>query len=263
MRAGAVLGEVMDFLGTPDIGPMLFFGLTVASFVTAFIGVFTGTAGGVILLALMAMVMPPTVLVPVHTVVQLGSGVSRTLIMWRYVMKQIVPPFILGAAIGAAVGAKTFVALPVTWLQAIIGSFILLVTWMPNLGRIGAEKGRFAVLGFFATFLGVFVSATGTFLSPFIASAAPDRRNHVATQGALMIFVHVLKLIAFSFIGFAITAYLPLIAVMIVAGAAGNWLGEVALHRMPEKKYRLTLKIILTLLALELLARAIGEAGFW
>ena len=86
----------MDFLGTPDIGPWLFFGLTLASFVTAFIGVFTGTAGGVILLALMAMVMPPTILVPVHTVVQLGSGVTRTLIMWRYVMKQIVPPFILG-----------------------------------------------------------------------------------------------------------------------------------------------------------------------
>ena len=39
----------MDFLGTPDIGPWLFFGLTVASMVTAFIGVFTGTAGGVIL----------------------------------------------------------------------------------------------------------------------------------------------------------------------------------------------------------------------
>jgi uncharacterized membrane protein YfcA len=253
----------MDFLGTPDIGPWLFFGLTFASFVTAFIGVFTGTAGGVILLALMALVMPPTVLVPVHTVVQLGSGVSRTVIMWRYVMKQIVPPFILGAAIGAAVGAKTFIALPVSWLQAIIGSFILLVTWMPNLGRIGAEKGRFAVLGFFATFLGVFVSATGTFLSPFIASAAPDRRNHVATQGALMMFVHILKLTAFTYIGFAITSYLPLMAAMIATGAVGNWLGEVALHRLPEKRYRTTLKIVLTILALQLLARAAGEAGLW
>ena len=253
----------MDFLGTPDIGLGLFAGLALASFVTAFIGVFTGTAGGVILLALMALVMPPSVLVPVHTVVQLGSGVSRTIIMWRYVMRQIVPPFIIGAALGAAFGAKTFVALPTSWLQAIIGGFILLVTWMPNLGRIGAEKGRFAVLGFFATFLGVFVSATGTFLSPFIASAAPDRRNHVATQGALMIFVHVAKLIAFSFIGFSIGAYLPLMGVMIVTGAAGNWLGEVALHHLPEKKYRTTLKVVLTLLALQLLARAASQLGFW
>lgn len=248
----------MDFLGTPEIGPALFFGLTAASFVTAFIGVFTGTAGGVILLALMAMVMPPTVLVPVHTVVQLGSGVSRTFIMWRHVMKGIVPPFILGAVIGAAAGAKTFVSLPAASLEAIIGTFILIVTWMPNLGRLGAEKGRFAVLGFVATFLGVFVSATGTFLSPFIASAAPDRRNHVATQGALMVFVHIAKLAAFGFLGFAISAYLPLMAAMIVTGAVGNWLGELALHRTSEKRYRTVLKLFLTVLALNLLFRA-----FW
>ena len=94
-------------------------------------------------------------------------------------------------------------------------------------------------------------------------SAAPDRRNHVATQGTLMIFVHLAKLIAFSFIGFSIAAYLPLIAVMIAAGAAGNWLGEVALNHLPEKRYRLTLKIFLTVLALQLLLRAASQAGLF
>ena len=39
----------MDFLGTPDVGPLLFAGLSVLSFVTAFIGVYTGAAGGVLL----------------------------------------------------------------------------------------------------------------------------------------------------------------------------------------------------------------------
>ena len=86
----------MDFLGTPDIGPLLFAGLTAASLVTAFIGVFTGAAGGVILLGIMAMVMPPAALIPVHTVVMLGSGVTRTMIMWRYVMRGTLLPFLLG-----------------------------------------------------------------------------------------------------------------------------------------------------------------------
>ena len=49
----------MDFLGTPDVGPLLFAGLTLASFATAFIGVYTGAAGGVILLAIMALTMSP------------------------------------------------------------------------------------------------------------------------------------------------------------------------------------------------------------
>src|SRR3954454_7686453 len=180
----------MDILSSADVGPLLLAGLSLASFVTAFISVFTGAAGGVILLAIMAMVMPPAAVIPVHTIVMLGTGISRTLIMWRFVMHGTVLPFIVGSAVGAAAGAKVFVALPISWLQAILGAFILLVTWMPQLGRIGARRGRFAVLGFGAVFLGVFVSATGTLLAPFIASAAPDRYSLAATMGALMTITH-------------------------------------------------------------------------
>jgi uncharacterized membrane protein YfcA len=96
----------MDFLGTPDIGLGLFIGLTFASFATSFIGVFTGTAGGLMLLAMMAMVMPLSVLIPVHTVVQLGSGFTRSIIMWRYVMRATLLPFAIGAAIGAYIGSN-------------------------------------------------------------------------------------------------------------------------------------------------------------
>ena len=253
----------MDFLGTPDVGALLFAGLCVASFVTAFIGVFTGAAGGVILLALMAMVMPPTAVIPVHTVVMLGTGISRTVIMWRFVMRDTLLPFIIGAALGAAAGAKLFVALPMAWLQAILGAFIMLVTWMPQLGRFGARRGRFAVLGFGTVFLGVFVSATGSLLAPFIASATPDRHNLAATMGALMTITHVAKLAAFGFIGFAIGSFVPLMAAMIVTGTAGNWIGEVALHRTTEQRFRLVFQLVLTALSLRLLWGALSDLGWF
>ena len=253
----------MDFLGTPDIGPLLFAGLTAASLITAFIGVFTGAAGGVILLGIMAMVMPPAALIPVHTVVMLGSGVTRTMIMWRYVMRGTLLPFLLGSVIGAAAGAKIFIALSPSLLQAILGIFILLVTWMPRLGRVGAERGRFAFLGFGTTFLGVFVSATGTLLAPFVASAAPDRHIHAATLGALMIFSHIAKLVAFGFIGFAISSFVPLMAAMIAAGAVGNWLAEVALHHTTERRFRFWLRLVLTLLGARLLWQAARDAGWF
>ena len=232
----------MDFLGTPGVGPLVFAALTVASFCTSLIGIFTGAAGGTILLGLMAIVMPPAVLIPVHTVVMLGSGVTRSVIMWRYIMHATLLPFVIGAGLGAALGARVFVALPTSLLQLVLGIFILFVTWMPKLGRVGAERGRFAVLGFGATFLGIFVSATGTLIAPFVASAAKDRHTHVATLGALMSFTHIAKLLAFGFIGFAVGRFVPLMAAMIVAGAAGNWVGEVALHRTSERKFRLCCK---------------------
>jgi uncharacterized protein len=253
----------MDFLGTPDIGPLLFFGLVAASCVTAFIGVFTGAAGGVVLLGIMAMVMPPLALIPVHTVVMLGAGVTRTMIMWRNVMRGTILPFLVGSAIGAAAGAKIFVALPTSWLQFILGAFILLVTWMPNMGRVGGEGRRFATLGFATTFLGVFVSATGTLLAPFVAAATPDRRVHAATMGALMTIAHVAKLVAFGFIGFAVASYVPLMAAMIAAGAVGNWIGEFALNRVSERKFRIVLKAVLTLLGLRLLWGAARDGGLF
>ncbi len=252
----------MDFLGTPDLGAWPFFGLALASLVTSFIGVFTGAAGGVVLLGLMATMMPPLALIPVHTVVMLGSGASRTLMMWRHVMRPAVLPFIVGALIGAALGARVFVALSTAWLELILGGFILLVTWMPKLGRFGAERSRFGVLGFATTFLGVFVSATGTLLAPFVAAATPDRRVHVATMGALMMFSHLAKVAAFGFIGFAVGRYVPLMVAMIATGAVGNWLGEVALLRTREQHFRLVLQLALTVLGLRLLWAAAHHAGW-
>jgi uncharacterized membrane protein YfcA len=253
----------MEFLGTPDIGALAFFGLMAASCLTAFIGVFTGAAGGVVLLGLMAMVMPPLALIPVHTIVMLGSGVSRVAIMWRHIMRPAVLPFVIGCVIGAAAGARVFITLSTMWLEFILGAFILVVTWMPKLGRLGAERGRFGVLGFVTTFLGVFVSATGTLLAPFVAASTPDRRVHVATMGALMLFSHLAKVVAFGFIGFAIGSYVPLMIAMIATGAVGTWLGEVALLRTKEQHFRLVLQLALTLLGLRLLWSAARHAGWF
>ena len=55
-------------------------------------------------------------------------------------MRPAVLPFMIGAMIGAAAGARVFVALTTVWLEFILGAFILLVTWMPKLGRFGAER---------------------------------------------------------------------------------------------------------------------------
>jgi uncharacterized membrane protein YfcA len=192
----------------------------------------------------------------------LGSGATRTMIMWRHVMRPAVLPFVIGSLIGAAIGAKVFIALTTMWLELILGGFILLVTWMPKLGRAGGTGTRFAALGFFTTFLGVFVSATGTLLAPFIAASTPDRRVHVATMGALMMTSHLAKVAAFGFIGFAIGHYVPLMVAMVATGAVGNWIGEVALLRTKEQHFRLVLQVVLTILGLRLLWSAAHGAGW-
>lgn len=251
----------IQFLGVPGVDAWVFGGLAVASFFTTFLGVIAGAAGGLVLLGLMAIVFPPAVLIPVHTVVQLGAGSTRTIIMRRYVMLETLPSFLIGAALGAALGAQIFVALPTAVLQGILGGAIIVLAWLPRIARFGPARGRFAMLGFGVTFIGMFVSATGSFLAPFVASASPDRRNHAATLAALMSVVHVSKIIAFGLLGVAIGAYVPLIAAMIAMGAAGNWVGSRALNRMPERSFRIVLQVVLTVLAARLLWVAAEDAG--
>lgn len=250
-----------QFLGIPDIDASIFFGLALASFCTAFFGMITGAGGGPILLALMAMVMPPAVLIPVHTVVQLGVGTSRTIFLRHYIMWPTVLPFLIGSVLGAAFAAPIFVNLPAAVLQMIVGGFILVVAWMPAFGRIGPEKSRFALLGFGATFLAMFVSSTGSLLAPFVASVAPDRRNYASTVAGLMSMAHIVKLVAFGAMGFAIGAYLPLMAAMVGTATLGNWLGRKVLFRMPEGRFRVILKILLTVLALRLIWVAVRDGG--
>ena len=250
------------FLGVPDVSAWIFAGLMAASLVTAFCGVAFGAAGGLVLLAILAMVFPPAVLLPVHTVVQLGSNCARLTMMWRWIMREILLPFLLGTIVGAVAGAQIFVSLPSAVLQGLLGGFILVMIWMPKMTEVGGPRGRFAVLGFGATFLGIFVSSSGTFLAPFIAGAAPDRRNYTATFAALMTMVHTAKLIAFGAIGLAVGAYMPLMAAMIATGAVGNWLGRLALEKTPEKLFRVVFKVIITLLAIRLLWVAAKGAGW-
>lgn len=251
-----------EFLGMPGVDVWVFVGLAAASFLTTFLGMVTGAAGGLLLLAILAYVFPPVVLVPLHTAVQLGGNIGRVMMMHEYVLRPILLPFVVGSIIGGIAGAQIFVSLPSRLLQGIIASFILFALWVPKVGSFGPERGRFAMVGFLSTFIGVFVSATGTLVAPFLNSASPDRRNYVATFGAVMAIAHTAKMLAFMLAGVAIGVYLPLIAAMIGTMVLATWLGRKVLDKVPEKQFRVVLKIILSLLALRLLWVA-ADAGNW
>lgn len=251
------------FLGVPDTDVVIFFAFVAFAFFTAFVGVVTGAAGGLMMMVTLASVFPISAAIPIHTVVQLGGNLSRIYLLRRYVMRATLLPFFIGAVIGAASGARLFVSLPTALLQGFLGAFVIVLVWMPAFTRVGAERGRFSILGFLATFLGIFVSATGTLIGPFVAGVAPDRRNYIATFTTLMVLVHALKLIAFGVLGVALVRYLPLMLAMVVAATFANWIGAKVLHRMHEAQFRLLFKLVVTGLSLRLIWLAARELGWF
>ncbi|MBT5048693.1 MAG: sulfite exporter TauE/SafE family protein [Rhodospirillaceae bacterium] len=253
---------MMAFLElVPGIEPWTFIGLTILSFFTAAFGVVAGLGGGVMLLAVMATIVPPTILIPLHGTVLFGTNVGRAIIMRRHFLKHLLPVFFVGAVLGAFIGGKIVVTLPTATLQIILGLFILYVCWAPKIAARAYSHTKFLLLGLIGTLMGMFVGSSGTIIAPYVAAACPDRREYVATHSVFMSLIHGLKVVVFGILGFSIGAYLPLMAAMIGMAFLGSLFGRAVLNRLPEAVFRRIFQVVLTLLALRLLYSGIRNAG--
>lgn len=229
-----------------------FFGLCGISFVGSFIAAALGLGGGMLVLAVMALVLPPTVLIPVHGVVQLGSNLGRAVLMARSVLYAVVPAFVIGSTLGAAIGARLVVALPLWLLLAVLGLFVLYGTWSPGFRSQQPGPRKFFAVGAVSSFVTMFVGATGPLIAPFVSAACQERRSVVSTHAALMSVQHGIKVLAFGLLGFAFGPYLPLLGGLLGFGLLGTYAGGRVLMRLPEHVFRLGLRLILTALALRL-----------
>ena len=72
-----------QFLGMLGINAWVFTALSFGALIAAFIASVSGTAGGLALLAFMAFVFPPALLIPIHTIVQLGAAASLGISRWK------------------------------------------------------------------------------------------------------------------------------------------------------------------------------------
>ncbi len=266
MSGGALPeNQVTDLLfSAPGLSGWMFTGLVVLSFFTAAFGVAAGLGGGVMMLAVMATIFPPTVLIPLHGAIQLGTNVTRTVIMRRHIVAGMIPAFavgtVVGAVVGAVVGGNLVVALPTALLQTILGAFVLYVCWAPRPdSRRSYSAPKFFVLGAVGTLISMFVGATGTLLAPFVRAASPGRLEYVATHSLLMLFLHGLKMVTFGLLGFAFAAYVPLMLAMIATGAFGNLFGQKVLARLPEAVFHRVFQIVLTALSLRLLYAGLSD----
>lgn len=232
--------------------------MCIVSFAGSFIAASLGLGGGLLVMATMASLLPPTVLIPLHGVVQLGSNLGRALIMRGDVLTHVVPPFLIGTIIGAAIGGHLVVSLPTQVLQIVLGTFILYATFGPKLRASRPGKKSFFGLGAIGAFVTMFVGATGPLVAPFAAASSDKRQEVVATHAVLMTIQHSFKIVAFGLLGFAFGPYVPLLAGLLLLGFAGTFCGKHMLNFMPEHIFRILLKIVLTVLSLRLIVSGIS-----
>jgi uncharacterized protein len=249
---------MLDLLLPAGISPAIAGLLILVAFFTSALTAAFGIGGGVAMLGALAGTVPPAVIVAVHGVVQLGSNVGRAIVQRAHAQWPLVVRFTLGSLIGAVVGGAVFVALPERILLGALGVFILAMAWVPKPRIPGLSSAGMVIGGAFSTFLSMFVGATGPFAQALLLPLKLDKKQLVATHAACMTVQHLLKVVAFGVLGFAFADWLALVAAMIGAGFLGTLMGTRLLDRLSEQTFSLILKVLLTLIALDLLRRAAG-----
>ena len=250
------MNELVSLL--PPAMPLLDAGLLVAaSLVTSFISAAFGIGGGFTLIALLALLLPPAALIPVHGIVQFGSNASRSSIMLKQVVWRPVLPFVIGTVIGAGLGAMVVVQLPPWAVQLALGIFIIWAVF----AKLPPIQQRYILLGgVVSSFLTMFFGATGNFIAAMVKSMNLEPVPHVATHSLMMTFQHFVKVLIFGLIGFQFGPYMFLIIGMLISGFIGTVIGSQFLTKAGGRYFKPVLNTILFLAAARLIWA--GVEGF-
>ncbi len=237
--------------------------LLLTSFATALITATLGVGGGILLLTVIATVVPPLAIIPVHGLVQAAANGNRALMTRRHLNRHLFSHFLIGALAGAVLGSLLVVQLPTETILLCIGLFALLLSWGPRLKARALAPWPLRIAAGLTTIASMFVGASGPLVAAFTQQLSEDRFERVATFSACMSVQHGLKLLVFGWLGFAFGDWWALITAMVLTGAAGTWIGLNLLSKISNRRFDQVFRLVLSLLAIKLIYSALSDLAGW
>jgi uncharacterized membrane protein YfcA len=246
-------------------------GLAALAFATSALTAVLGLGGGIVLLAVMLLWLPPLVAIPLHAGIQIFSNASRAVIQREHVAWPLLIRYALPLVPAGALGLACARALPTSALEAGIGLFVLVATWWPRALLLGFDpaklpaSGRFWLMGGLIGFLNPAVGATGPLQGPFFLDLGLSRHGVVGTFAACQTLGHAAKLLLFGAAGFAFLPHLVPLGALALVVVAGTWVGSRLLDRVDERAFGWLYRGVLSAVALWLLVgeglRALSDLG--
>jgi uncharacterized membrane protein YfcA len=233
------------------------------TFVTAVLSGVLGMAGGIALLGVLLVYLPPLVAIPLHGVIQLVSNGSRVVVQRRHARFDWIAWYTLPLIPAGLVGLQIARQLPETLVEGAIGAVVLAATWLPKRGDAAAAsarrpRARFFALGTTTGFLNMLLGAIGPILDPFFLGLGLSRQALVGTKAACQAIGHTVKVGLFGAAGFAFAEHAPLLALGSLCAIAGTWVGSRLLDRISEESFLWLYRSVLTVLALRLMWKALA-----
>lgn len=226
-------------------------------FFTAILTAVSGAGGGVLLLGLMAGVLPPAAVVPVHGAVMMPQNLFRLSLLWKKVDWKFVGVVAFGSVLGAFVAGPLAVQLPENGLRILLGLGLLYLAWAPKMkAKVPDFPGKLVILAMAISIVTMVIGAAGVLYNAIRRRAGHDKERVLADQSAIMAVQHALKMLVFGLWGFVFWPYIPLVACMAAMGMVGTFAGVVLMKKMSSGVFDHIFKLVVTILAGKLLVDA-------
>tara|TARA_X000000950_G_scaffold244013_1_gene299824 strand:+ start:200 stop:919 length:720 start_codon:yes stop_codon:yes gene_type:complete len=225
---------------------MFFVYLFVSALLTSLISGVIGMAGGSILLVLLAFILNPMEIIPLHGVTQLSSNFTRAYILRDKINRPKLMFFGSGAILGGILSSfviQQFSSPKFFYLG--IFAVIMMMLFKPKKLKIHLKDRSFSILGLIIGALAPFTGATGPMIAPFIFDSEGEKEKVVATKAAFQCVTHVMKIPIFISLSFRYQDYLPHMALLVCATIMGTKIGTNLLKKTSNQVFNKLFKVLL------------------
>ena len=230
------------------------------SFVASIFNAAFSAGGALIILAITSTVLPVQAIVPIHSTLLIGSTLTRVMFFWEYIDWKIVLPFLIGALLGAFIGARIYIELPESVVALAIGGVMLIAIWLPSVSWRPRLRHPWAIVGFIHSLLST-LFAYGAVMHAVILHTGLNRRQIVGTLGGCLSGMSLFKIVGYASFGFDYSPYYHVIAAAVTVSLIGTAIGKMIVDKLSEQKFRMIFRVLVTVTALRLLY--VGVSAIW
>lgn len=231
--------------------------LALASFVAALASSSLSIGGGYILFGAATLLYPLPAAIALQPVLSYSSLVSRSVAFRDAIAWDIVRPFSAGSLAGVALGLVVYRMMPERGLALAVGTAMLVLACVRPVIAAHHTRKAYVAVGSLHALSGT-VLGLGSVLQPVLLNAGIDRRTLVGTFATCLLALEGIRTLGYAASGFSYRPYALPIAVAVATGIAGTWAGRALIGRLPESWFRWILRIMISLLALRLVALGLG-----
>jgi uncharacterized protein len=219
---------------------------------TSFLSGIFGTAGGMLLMGILLLLMPFSAAMVLHGITQMASNIWRAWLWRSHIQWRITGYFAMGA-VNAALGFALVAVVPAKSVALIILGLLPFVGLLlprrltPDITRPGHGFG----CGILCTSLQLMAGVSGPVMDVYFVRSNLDRKQMVATKATIQAFGHFLKVVYFGqLLASGTETVAPTtIAAAIALALIGTQLSRHVLDAISDTQFRTWTRRLITVIA--------------